>query len=97
VRGASSEASVRQFVRDWVSVHAKAAIGPIDGTANFVATGIIDSMTFVKLLMDTEREYQLELDFSQRDPQEFLSIDGFAVCVANCIEQAQRERIGSVV
>jgi acyl carrier protein len=95
VKAACSEESVRHFVRDWVAANAKAGHAPIEATANFVAAGIIDSMTFVRLLMDTEREFQLELDFSERDPAEFLSIDGFAACVMNSIEQKTLAATGS--
>jgi acyl carrier protein len=73
-------------VRSWVIDRAKnlSSTGEIDGTTNFVASGIIDSMSFVKLLMDTESEFGLELDFSELDPSEFLTIDGFANCVMQC-------------
>ena len=78
-----STESVRQFVHNWVCGHAKkaAADGRIDPSVNFVASGIIDSMAFVRLLMDTESEYGFQLDFSELDPSEFLSIDGFTKCV----------------
>lgn len=83
---ALSEESVRQHVRSWVTGRAKnsSSAGEIDGATNFVASGIIDSMSFVKLLMETESEFGLELDFSELDPTEFLTIDGFANCVMQC-------------
>ena len=88
-----SEESVRQFVQGWVSDHAKkvSSDGTIDTSANFVATGIIDSMAFVRLLMDTESEYGFQLDFSELDPSEFLSVDGFAKCVMDCFQNGPSE------
>jgi len=84
-----SAESVLRFVQDWISGHAKKAThdSEIDSSANFVAAGIIDSMAFVRLLMDTENEYGLQLDFSELDPSEFLSIDGFTSCVVKCLEE----------
>ena len=88
-----SEESVRQFVQDWVSGHAKkvSSDGTIDRSANFVAAGIIDSMAFVRLLMDTESEYGLHLDFSELDPSEFLTIDGFTKSVMDCFQNGRSE------
>ncbi|NLE37352.1 MAG: acyl carrier protein [Pirellulaceae bacterium] len=81
-----SEQTVRQFVADWVRAHAKKSLSGtvLDGSVHFVAAGIIDSMAFVRLLMDAESEFGLELDFSELDPAEFLTIDGFARSVMQC-------------
>lgn len=75
-----SEETVRQFIQEKIASLAKSPLSKdeIDTSANFVASGIIDSMAFVRLLMDTESELEVELDFSELDPSEFLSIDGFA-------------------
>lgn len=79
------EETVRDYVRNWLMGQTKSESDePIDGATNFVASGIINSMTFVKLLMDTESEFEIDLDFSELDPNEFLTIDGFASCVVQC-------------
>ncbi|MCG8587649.1 MAG: acyl carrier protein [Pirellulales bacterium] len=84
------EEAVRDFVRAWLDRNAKSGSTsePLEGATNFVATGVINSMKFVNLLMDTENEFDIELDFSELNPSEFLTIDGFASCVISCQNNA---------
>lgn len=86
-----SEEAVRSYVRSWVIDHAVKSLPArgIGNSDNFVASGIINSMVFVRLLMDTEEAFGLTLDLSEKDPSEFLSIDGFAKCVMECSQQTQ--------
>ena len=42
---------------------------------NFVTSGIIDSMGFFELMGDIEDKFNVELDFSEKDPKEFTTIE----------------------
>ncbi len=47
----------------------------------FLEMGLMDSLGFVNLLTDIEEEFSIELDFSDYDPDEFGTVNGFVRCV----------------
>jgi acyl carrier protein len=48
----------------------------IDGDASLIALGVIDSFSFVELLMDLQRDLSVEVDFMELSPDDFSSING---------------------
>ena len=45
------------------------------------ATDILDSLHFLKLITMLEDEFGLDIDFSEYEPDEFKTIQGFIACL----------------
>ena len=65
---------IRAFIHD--RIRQKAAdsrqSGPaLDDSLNLVETGLFDSLGFVQLISGIEKEFNLELDTGDLDPEEF--------------------------
>ena len=54
---------------------------------NLIKVGILDSMSFIELLASIELEYNIEIDFSDLDPNQFLTIDGLSKYSVKCMKK----------
>ena len=52
----------------------------LDDDENLFAPGLLDSVDFVMLVAAVGDRFGLTPDFSERDPEEFQTIAGFARC-----------------
>jgi len=76
----STEGDIRGFIL--------AALGPkleqvemspdaVGDDFNLFTSGLLDSMGFINLLGAVEKEFSVEVDFEELDPEEFSTIRGF--------------------
>ena len=74
-----SEATVRLFIEGWVREHVSAA-GALElpPGRNLIADGVIDSLGFLNLVGALETAFRVELDFGDREPEEFTTIGGLS-------------------
>lgn len=54
----------------------------IDGDFDFFDSGVLDSFGFINLMADVEERFQVELDFSDLDPEDFSTLDGLVRSLA---------------
>ena len=47
-----------------------------------VGSGAIDSMDFVNLIGEIETEFDIEIDLSEHEPEEFTTLGGLVRCAA---------------
>ena len=90
----------RQKVRDFITVYLQhiaaergTSIGLIDDAFDLVASGIIDSMSFVDLIASLEREFGVQLDLSDIDVDE-LTVGGLIRQIAPI--EVQNDAFGTV-
>lgn len=50
---------------------------------HLTGSGVFDSMDFFGLITDVEEEFQIEIDFTEHDPNVFTTLGGFMDCVIN--------------
>jgi len=65
---------IRAFIQDRIRQVAAANRQPVpvlDDDLNLVETGLFDSLGFVHLISGIEKEFHLELDTGDLDPEEF--------------------------
>jgi acyl carrier protein len=48
---------------------------------SLTGTGIFDSMDFMNLIADVEENFNVEVDFTNHDPEIFTTINGFIQCI----------------
>ena len=76
----SDQASeIRKYIRFQLESLASAKgkrIETLSDELELFETGILDSLGFIKLVSDIEREFGLEVDFSQHDPEAFSTLGG---------------------
>jgi acyl carrier protein len=48
----------------------------IDGDFNVFDSGVVDSLGFIELVADVEERFNVLLDFGDRDPSDFGTVDG---------------------
>ena len=64
-------------------------IGDVDDDFNLLQSGLIDSLAFLELVMTVEKEFDLEIDFSDLDPTEFTTLGGLVrFCVGANVSMA---------
>lgn len=74
-----SEATVRTFIDRWVREHVAATAAlELPPGRNLIADGVIDSLGFLNLVGALETEFSVELDFGDREPEEFTTIGGLS-------------------
>jgi acyl carrier protein len=49
---------------------------------SLTGTGIFDSMDFMNLITDVEEKFNVEVDFSNHDPESFTTLNGFIECIS---------------
>jgi acyl carrier protein len=78
-----SAPSVRAFIEGWIREHTPSTDGAPDlpPARNLIADGLIDSLGFLNLVGALESAFAVELDFGERDPDEFTTIGGLASVV----------------
>jgi acyl carrier protein len=71
-------------IREFVCNHLKQRAGQMnvtittfDDSADMLASGLLDSMGFVDLMVSVESEFDVQFDFGDRDPSEFTTLSGF--------------------
>ena len=47
---------------------------------SLTGTGVFDSMDFMNLIADVEEHFNVEVDFSNHDPEFFTTLGGFIHC-----------------
>jgi len=52
----------------------------IDENFSFTGSGVFDSMDFIDLISQVEKKFNIEIDFSDYEPNDFSTIKGFAHC-----------------
>ncbi|MGD9125200.1 MAG: phosphopantetheine-binding protein [Desulfarculaceae bacterium] len=60
----------------------------LEAQTNLLDLGILDSLGFVQMLMAMEDEFDLELDFSELDPEEFTTLEGLVTTALACAQAA---------
>lgn len=80
-----SEVSLRAFITNFLQAKleqmGKEPIEISDHT-RLVGSGLLDSLGFLELLSALETEYRFEIDLSENDPNEFLTMSGFVHVVS---------------
>ncbi len=73
---------VEQFVRAWLADR----LGPdgsqtteLTAASSLIGESLIDSLGFLELVTAVEPQFGIELDFSEADPEEFVTLGGFVV------------------
>ena len=54
---------------------------------NLIKIGLLDSMSFIELLTSIELAYNVEIDFSDLDPNQFITIDGLSKYSVKCMKK----------
>ena len=58
----------------------------------FIQSGLMDSVGFLDFLAEIEDALDVELDFEDMDPEEFLSVAGFKQSVMTALRGSDAER-----
>jgi acyl carrier protein len=74
---------VTQFITEFISHKSGLAPTSIDKNANIIETGLVDSIDFIALIMKLESELNLDLDFTDLEPEAFTHIAGLAQIALN--------------
>jgi len=83
------EDQIKEFVISELARKANAKgidLGGIEEDLNLVKSGIIDSFGFLELIIPIEKKFNINIDFSELDPQDFTSLKGLA---RHCAQQVQ--------
>ena len=80
----------RQIIRGFVIERIQAAaaangrsIEGLDDDFNIVDSGVLDSIGFIDLITSIEDQFDLEIDLSEVDPDEFTTVAGLVnVCTS---------------
>ena len=67
---------VEQFITAFISQKSGLAPAAISSSANLIETGFLDSIDFISLIMKLESELNLDLDFTDLEPDAFTHIAG---------------------
>ena len=67
--------TVKQTIKD-IFTSNNIDISNIDEDKSLIESGIVDSMTFVNLLLEIEDSLNIEIDFEKVDLASIVSIDG---------------------
>jgi acyl carrier protein len=74
-READVEARVHRIFRDGLELH-------VDVGTDVMASGMLDSLAFVRLLVSLEEEFGLEVNLAEMDLEDFSSVSSVARLVA---------------
>jgi acyl carrier protein len=58
----------------------------INDQTKFMENGLIDSLGFLELILKVEKEFNIQINFSEKDPSEYLFVGGF---IKSIIETAK--------
>ena len=59
-------------------------VGDIDDDFSLTGSGVFDSMSFFELIIAVEQKFEIEIDFSGYELEDFTTLTGFARCAAKC-------------
>jgi len=54
--------------------------GNIENSFSLTGSGIFDSIEFMDLMISVENRFNVEVDFSEAEPSEFTTLEGFVNC-----------------
>jgi acyl carrier protein len=77
---------IRAFIQDRIRQKAAASRQTppaLDDSLNLVETGLFDSLAFVQLISGIEKEFNLELDTGDLDPEEFTVLGNLVRAAAD--------------
>ncbi len=81
------ETEMIALVKEWVSNHARIPdqdTFELRAETDLLTTGILDSVGFVELLAEMEAMIGWEIDLTDADPSEFVTIAGFCRIALRC-------------
>lgn len=67
--------NIKQTIKD-IFASNNIDISNIDEDKSLIESGIVDSMTFVNILLEIEESLNIEIDFEKVDLASIVSIDG---------------------
>lgn len=67
--------TIRQTIRDIFTLNS-VDISNIDENKSLIESGIVDSMTYVNILLELEESLNIEIDFENVDLSSIVSIKG---------------------
>ena len=78
---------LRIFLEEKVQEAAQKKNMLVDLADNFelLGTGLIDSISFLGIITEIEQKFNIEIDFSEKDPNDFKTINGFIECALECV------------
>lgn len=62
-------------------------INSIDNNTMLVSTGILDSITFVNILLEIEEYFNIEIDFEDEDFNNLTTIEGLTNTVSSLLSE----------
>jgi acyl carrier protein len=74
---------IRQYIVECVTKKAKlfgTEIGAINDDFSLTGSGLFDSMDFISLIVEVEAKFNVEIDFSESEPDYFATLGGFIQC-----------------
>lgn len=60
-------------------------INNVNGSVSLISNGIVDSMTFVNILLAIEEELNIEIDFENIDINSIVTIDSLCYVISKMI------------
>jgi len=75
---------IKDFVRDRIrkkSAKLNVSLDEIPDDFSLTGSGMFDSMDFVELMADVESAFNVQVDFSDADPEQFTTLQGFINCI----------------
>lgn len=79
--------SIRDFIVQFLQPRHQASGQAIDENVNMIERHYCDSLGFLELIAAIEKEYKIQIDFSELSTEEFTTISGLATHVAKCRTQ----------
>lgn len=79
------EERIKRFIRGALERRIRSLAlppGELDDEFSLVESGLLDSMGFIALVTRIEKEFDLEVDFEDADPDRFTTLGGLARCAA---------------
>lgn len=76
--------SVESFIVSWVAERVTPAgtgESPMTQETSLIGESLLDSLAFLDLVAEIETAYNVELDFSDADPEHFVTLGGLASLV----------------
>jgi acyl carrier protein len=83
----SKKAEIKEFIIDKIEEKSKLLDISFEPEAmkddfSLTGTGIFDSMDFMNLITDIEEKFNVEVDFSNHEPESFTTLTGFIECIS---------------
>jgi len=73
-----SNNELSQFIKDWLTNRVGDGLLPtLLGSTSLVGEGFLDSLGFLELSTAVEHQFGIELDYTEDDPEHFVTLDGY--------------------